>query len=304
MTVYLGDNGTVLIERKSGAPINATLEPADVSIERRRFSFGDHDVQGELISGDQIDLISVDGTDLTWIDGHNYPDWRGYVFIDPLGGIRLFDDFAGSLAGVIDEAVVLRTPSASKQIRITTRNNTYNYIGKVSGYEITTSRDTVDITQLGDEFKKSYEAGLISGQGQLNCNFEFRREKYCASNPEYTGLEYSVYLAQLCIRLTQGADFLGRFYIYDPGRDSDADSRFNKQAVWYEAECLVNNCIVNVNSGQIVETTISFVTTGMIKLLTGAPPQLLLNEDGTLLLQERSIGRLIGSVEDEITSVD
>lgn len=304
MTVYLGDNGTVLIERISGDPIIATLETADVSVPRRRFSFDGHDVQGELITGDQVDIVSTDSTDLTWINGHTDPDWRGYVFIDPLGGIRLYDSFADSLAGVVDEGIVLRVPTAAQELRIQTRNNTYNYVGKIEGYEITTERETVDITQLGHEFKKRYEAGLISGQGQLNCKFEFRRERPCVSSPEPAGLEYSIYLAQLCIRLTQGADFLGRFFIYDPETDDDSDSRFNQQAVWYEAKCLVSNCIVTVNSGQIVETTINFVTTGQIKLLTGAPPSLLLTESGTLLLQENSVGAMITAVDDVTTPVD
>ena len=305
MTVYLGDTGSVLFERKSGAPINATLLPADVSLERRRFSFADHDVQGELLSGDQVDIIRTDGGgNLELIASHvGHPDWRGYVFIDPLGGIRLYDTFAGSLAGVRDEGLELVIPSGTQTLRIETRNNTYNYVGKVQGYELTTTRDTVDITNLGDQFKKQYEAGLISGQGQLNCNFEFRRERPCVSNPEPTGLEYSMYLAQLCIRLTQGADFLGRFFVYDPNADEDSDSRFNQQAVWYEAECIVTNCTINVTSGEIIETVVNFVTTSTIKLLTGAPPSFLLSEDGTLLLQEASagFGRLIGSVEDEVT---
>ena len=41
---------------------------------------------------------------------------------------------------------------------------------------MTTSRDQVDTTNLGDQFRNQYEAGLISGQGTLNAFFEHRYE--------------------------------------------------------------------------------------------------------------------------------
>ena len=41
---------------------------------------------------------------------------------------------------------------------------------------MTTSRDQVDLTSVGDEFKSQYEAGLISGQGTMNCIWEHSYE--------------------------------------------------------------------------------------------------------------------------------
>ena len=290
MTVYFGDKGGIQLKRTSGAPINGALAASDVSVEKRRFSLANTNginlIQGDLISGDQVDIRRTDGGgNLQLVSGHDYPDWRGYVFIDQLGGIRLYNAFAPSLVGSLEEGLVLIQPSEAQQIEISTRSSQYNFLGQIREYEITTERETIDITQLGNQFKKQYEAGLISGQGQINCFFEYR-QSLCGEMGCGVGTEYVTYLAQLCIRLVQGADFFGRFFIYTPNTAESLDISGAQQSIWYEAECIVTNCTVNVSPTQVVETTINFVTTGPIKLLTGVPPAFLLQEDGALLLQE------------------
>jgi len=262
------------------------LEPGDVSVEKRRFSLADHDIQGELISGDQVDIKRTDGGNLVLVQGHNFPDWRGYVFIDQLGGIRLYDNFSDSLAGSLELAVPLAAATGVTQtVQITTRGSNYSYLGKVSGYELATSREVVNITQLGDQFKQQYEAGLISGQGQLTCFFEFKFDE-CNPLDCSPGTEYSIYLAQLCILLTQGADFLGRYFIYHPCGDNALDVTGDQQAVWYDADCVVTNCTISIDATRVIEATINFVTTGQIKLQTGVPQAFLLQEDASFLLQE------------------
>ena len=294
MTVYLGDSGAVQIKRKSGEPIRGTLVSGDVSVEKRRFSLADHDIQGELISGDQVDIKRTDGGNLQLVADHAYPDWRGYVFIDQLGGIRLYKDFSSALVGALNSGIELVSPTENQQLEISTRASNYNYVGEVISYELTTERDTVDITQLGNQFKQQYEAGLISGQGQLNCYFEYRRGT-CDPYVCPPGTEYSMYLAQLCIRLTQGADFIGRYFIYNPNSD---DSVENNQSVWYDAECVVTNCTISVAATEAIEATINFVTTGQIKLLTGVPPSFLLQEDSAMILQEDGTSRLLLAGQD------
>ena len=297
MTVYLGDKGAVQIKRKSGEPVRGRLVPDDVSVEKRRFSLDDNDIQGELISGDQVDLIRTDGGNLQLVEGHDYPDWRGYVFIDQLGGIRLYEKFADSLAGSLELAFELVQPSEDQQIEITTRSSRFNYLGEVYGYELTTERDTVDITGLGSQFKQQYEAGLISGQGQLNCFFEYRKQD-CDPYGCPPGTEYSWYLAQLCVRLVQGADFVGRYFVYHPDIDESASTTGEEQSVWYDTECIVTNCTITVTATQAIEATINFVTTGQIKLLTGVPPSFLLQEDSALILQEDGESRLLLAGQD------
>ena len=285
MTVYLGDNGAVQIKRKSGAPIIGELERGNVNVAKRRFSLTDKEIYGELITGDQVDIKRLGGGNLTLVSGHNYPDWRGYVFIDQMGGIRLFDNFADSLVGSLELSLPLVTTATAQNIQITTRASNYSYLGRVTGYELTTERETINTTQLGDQFQKQYEAGLISGQGQLDCFFEYKTD-ICDPSDCSLGTEYAFYLAQLCIRLTQGADFLGRFFVYRPSGDDRLDVTGDQQAVWYDAECIVTNCTVTISPTQVIETTINFVTTGKIQLLTGVPPAFLLKEDAAFLLQE------------------
>ena len=294
MTVYLGDHGAIELKRKSGAPIGGMLQPGDVSVEKRRFSLGDHDIRGELLTGDQVDIkrVKAGGDDLVLVAGHDYPDWRGYVFVDQIGGIRLFDNFSDSLTGSVEKSVALVSASVDQSIEIQTRGNNYNYLGKVKGYEITTERQSVDITHLGNQFVQQYEAGLISGQGTINCFFEYK-QLLCDPSGCAEGTEFAIYLAQLCIRLTQGADFLGRYFIYHPSIDDSLDVAGDEAAVWYECECIVTNCTVNVNTDQAIQATIQFITTDTIRLLTGVPPAYLLQEDSAFLLLERDGGRIM-----------
>ena len=131
MTVYLGTQGAVQIKRESGAPINGQLVPSDISVEKRRFSLNDYDVQGELISGDQVDIVRVDDGDLELVEGHNYPDWRGYVFVDQIGGLRLYDNFSDALSGSVEVAFKLVLPSGNQQLRITTRAARFQYLTRL-----------------------------------------------------------------------------------------------------------------------------------------------------------------------------
>ena len=113
-------------------------------------------------------------------------------------------------------------------------------------------------------------------------------------------IDNSIYLAQLCIRLTQGADFIGRYYIYKPPTPGDAEPTASRQAVWYDAECLVTNCTISVEATQAIRASVDFVTTGPIKLLTGVPRSFLLQEDSSFLLLEQSqdFGRIVLAGQD------
>ena len=291
MTVYFGEQGQLQIKRKSSEAIRGPLDPSDVSVEKRRFSVGNNDIQGELLTGDQVDITRKDGGNLQLVSGHNYPDWRGYVFVDQLGGIRLFKTFDQALSGSIEAAVILITPTENQDIEIKTRGSNYNNLGQIVNYEFTTERDTINITNLGDQFKKQYDAGLITGQGQINCFFEYRSE-LCDPSGCDSGVEFSIYLSQLCIRLVQGADFFGRFFIYTPSSDDSLDVTGDEQSVWYDAECIVTNSTINVAATKAIESTINFVTTGQIRLSTGIPPASLLQEDSALILQEDGVSKL------------
>lgn len=292
MTVYLGDHGFVELKRASGDNIAATIGISDVNPDRRRFSFA-QDVRSELIQGDQIDLVRTDGAKLDFIVGHDERDWRGYISVDIMGGIRLYDNFEASVRGELNEALELKEPAADNPVAIQTRGSRYLQLAQVKQFDFTTERETVDTTLLSDQFRKRYEAGLISGQGRLECFWDHKQE-LCDPYQCKDNTELPVYLAQLCIRLVQGADFMGRFFIYTPGGD---DPRASANAVWYEAECIVTNVSVNVSPTELIESSIDFLTTGPIRLLIGTPPNYLLTEEPALLLQEDGSGLLLAGTD-------
>ena len=287
MTVYLGDSGGLELKRTAGQAAEMTLLDGDVSVEKRRFS-PQEDFLGTFITGDQVDIETVDGSNLHLVAGHNFPDWRGFVFIDAVGGIRLFDSFKKAVGGEREQAVELVDWADRQDLTMKTRSDTFTSLAKITSYDFTTERETVNTTILGSQFVQQYEAGLIQGQGTIDCFWEHQYQ-LCDPDACDGAVEFSSYLAQLCIRLTQGADFFGRFFVYrdqDPGTNS----------VWYEAECIVTSASISVATNEAITSTIQFVTTGQFKLLTGIPPAYLMQEDGiSLILKEDGVSRIIVS---------
>jgi len=278
MAVFLGQNGHVELRRDaSNQALSTTLDPDDVNPDRKRFSVDF--AAGTLITGDQITIATSDKSPLELVDGHvdtddeYYPDWRGYVHVDDAGGLRLFSGFSEALAGKVDDALDLVKPSEAVSVTVQTRDTNYNCIGQVTQYELTTSRDQVQTDVLGDEFRSYYEAGMISGQGTLDCFWEHQLG-ICDGD---TKLEFSSYLARLILRLKQGSGFDGRFYVYCSAEHP---------SVWYDAKCLVTNIGLSVEPTQIIRTQIQFAATGPIVLHQGEPPAFLLKEDDGVILQE------------------
>jgi hypothetical protein len=277
LTIYFGDTGRIELKRDAIAGASTTiLDPADVNVDRRRFGLDDRD-HSALVTGDQVDIRTADGSTLELVAGHVFPDWRGYVHVDPLGGIRLYSKFEDAVAGGYDTALALIAPTTAKEIVIDTRNAGFRCLAKVRDYQFTSQREQVQITTLGDEFIQQYEAGLISGQGQLQCLWEHRA---ALCDPTATNAtEFPAYLAYLVTRVQQGAAFAARFVIYDGGEE--------EYTVWYEADCIATSCTVSVPAGGVVESGIQFVTTGAFRLRTGYLPSYLLQEDkSSYILQE------------------
>ena len=277
MAVFLGDSGYVEIRRDADPRgLLTKLDPDDVNASKRRFSVDFS--EGALITGDQIDMETVDGSELVLVAGHNgFNEWRGFIHLDDAGGIRLYDRFDDAIRGDLLPARELVKPSVAKQVRIRTRASNYNFLARIQEYELATTRDQIDLTVLGQEHRHWYDAGLISGQGSLNCLWEHRAS--CEDECKTNSIEFSVYLAQLVLRLQQGSDFFGRFFIY-------AGQHARDNSIWYEAECVITNVAVSVSPTQVPTTQVQFVTTGPVQLRQGIPPAYLLQEDGEVLLQE------------------
>ena len=283
MSVYFGSTGFIELKRDAiNSEIETTLNPDDVNVNKKRFSV--EKVLGSLITGDQIEIETADGSNLELLSGHNFPDLRKYIHIDDVGGIRLFNTFASALAGEVTNALTLTAPTSTKSILVRTRNTRFRPLAKVTEFEITTSRDTVDITNLNDEFRRQYENGLISGQGTIQTIWQHRN--FLNDTKDFENPDFPVYLSQLLVRMQQGADFEGRFYIYhDPTQSTNS--------VWYQSICVVTNVAINVPASGLVEARIEFVTNSEIRLHNGVPPSFLLLENSDKILQEDGDGILL-----------
>lgn len=287
MTVFLGHQGFVQLRRDSlNRPIVGTLKPDDVNVSKKRFSF-DFDENG-LISGDQVDIARTDKDangnfkDLELCSGHYGVTKRAFVHVDNVGGVRLYGSFDDAVCDKQSAAISLIVPTENQSIEVSTRNSVARCVAQMTAYEVTTNRETVDITSIGEEFRRSYANGLISGQGSMECLWDYK----CAiCDDGVTDVsEFPQYLAQLVIRTQQGADFDGFFYL-----DHSVDNRY----VWYEAKCVVTNVAMNVEPTQLIRTRVQFVTTGEIRLKIGIPPAYVLQEDNDLILLESEVGGLV-----------
>ena len=283
MSIYFGSTGFIELKRDAlNSALGTSLNPADVNTTKKRFSVDN--VSGSLITGDQVEIETVDGSNLELLSGHSFPDLRKYIHIDDMGGIKLYNNFATALAGEVTDALTLTAPSSTKNILIRTRNTRFRPLAKITEFEITTTRDTVDVTNLGEEFRQQYENGLISGQGTIQTIWQHRN--FQNDTADFASPEFPVYLSQLLVRMQQGADFEGRFYVYhDPSQATNS--------VWYQSMCVVTNVAINVPASGLVEARIEFITNGEIRLHNGVPPSFLLLENSDKILQEDGDGILL-----------
>jgi hypothetical protein len=293
MAVYLGNVGNIEITRKASEnDLESIVNPSDVNAGRSRFSF-DFD-EGSLISGDFIDITATDGTDLDFIDASGWGDntvqssGNWYIFIDELGGIRLYDNFDDSLEGSTEGLISLAAINRDIPIRVTVRDRDKRLLACVTDYELNTNRETVDITTLSDQYRQQYSS-LITGSGRITAQWDYVNE---------AGDEPVNYLMQLVLRTEIGSGFHAKFFIKSADTDAAGGSFSATQlndALWWEFDALVTNSATSFAPGDIIVSTIDFVATGPIKLrarttsarrlLQEAGDPILLEQGGYMLLE-------------------
>lgn len=286
MGVYLGNVGNIEITRKGGeSDLFSIVNPSDVNAGRNRFSF-DFD-EGSLISGDLLEITTTDGTDLDFIDATGWSNstvqssGNWYVFIDELGGIRLYDNFDDSLEGSTLGLVPLNAIARDIPIRVTVRDRDRRLLACITEYELNTNRETVDITALSDQYRQQYSS-LITGSGRLTAQWDYVNE---------AGSEPVNYLMQLVLRTEIGSAFHAKFYIKSANTDAAGGSftatQFN-DALWWEFDALVTSSATSFAPGDIIVSIIDFIATGAIKLRARTTTaRRLLQEDGSPLVLEQ-----------------
>ena len=158
----------------------------------------------------------------------------------------------------------------------------FNVLGNVTGYTFNTDRDAIDVTSLNDKFRKQFNAGLISGNGSIDCLFDY----------ETTGIEEpSLLMLQLIQRIDIGSQMELALYITDRSLDS------NLTSVYYQTSAVITRTGINVSAQDAIECTIDFVTDGEIRLLVGEPAGFVLLEDDDKIQVEQSLDYLLKEVD-------
>jgi hypothetical protein len=266
MTVYLGNAGNIELTRDSGDVIAGTIAPASVDVSKGMFSF-DFSF-GAFVTGDFVEFTST--TTLSFVSGWAYTKGNFFVNVDQLGGLRLYNTYSDAVAGTSNNRVALATPGASIAVSCTILNSVPRVLGQIVRFELSTDREAVDTTGLGDEFRNQYST-LITGSGSIECIFD-----YAVAGDT----EIAVYLHNLLLRQQFGSDFKANLYILSEGQAQGVNAA--NDSIWYEISGVMTQAAISCAAGDIIGSTFTFVTTGEIKLRvqTTTWGDLLLNSAG------------------------
>jgi len=285
MAVYLGSAGCFELRRTGGEEYLSEIAPSDVNPDNDRFSFDFP--AGQYLTGDLIEITTTDGSLLDFIDpsgwGDNtvYDDGKFFIYVDEAGGMALYTDFCEAVAGEVNGRVPLVAHDHVIPVKITVDNNYERIVAQVTEYEINTEREAVDVTELGDSFRQQYNS-LISGSGQLSCFFDYdARDCDPALGGENCDLELPIYMNQLILRNQIGSKFHAKATVIGRGNKPHGRPEDFDDEVWYEFDGVVTNVAMAFVPGETLKSTISFITTGQIKLRVRTITNYILQEQGS-----------------------
>lgn len=270
MTVYLGNAGNVELIRDSGDIISGIIKPSDVNVDLDRFSFNFN--SGAFVTGDFVEFSST--STLSFVSGYAYTKGNWFVNVDQLGGLRLYPTYSDAIAGAPNNRVQLATPGSNITVSCKILNSVPRLLANIIRFELSTDREAVDTSSLGDEFRNQYST-LITGSGSIDCIFDYATAGQT---------EIAVYLHNLILRQQFGSDFKANLYILTEGQAQGVNA--NNDSVWYEIQGVMTNAAIQCTAGDIIESRFTFVTTGEIKLRvqTTTWGDLLLNAAGDRML--------------------
>lgn len=293
MAVYLGTFGQISLLRKSGqGTFNSVVNSSDVNTSQKRFSF-DFDT-GFLITGDQVEIKSTNGATLSWIstagwsDGVKYSSGKWYINVDELGGIRIYSTFANAINGGSANAIALDALGSNIPIQVKVANNTSRLLGLITNYELSTQRESIDITALSDQFRSQWSS-LMSGSGQITCLWDYK-DLVNSGNDEVGN-----YLLQLAIRTEVGSEFSAQLFLKKPGYNPTGNAGQANDSLYYEIDGVLTATAVQFSTGTIVEMTANFITTGPIRLkaVLGVGDRILQEDTGRILLDQDATANLM-----------
>ena len=250
MTVYLGNAGNIELTRDSEDIITGTIKVASINVNKNMFSF---DVSlGAFVTGDFVEFSSA--SVLSFVSGYAYTKGNWFVNVDQLSGLRLYPTYADAVAGTSNNRVALAVPGANIAVSCKILNSVPRILANIIRFELSTDREAVDTTELGDEFRNQFST-LITGSGSIECIFD-----YAVAGDT----EVAVYLHNLLLRQQFGSDFKANLYILSEGQGQGVNAA--NDSVWYEINGVMTNAAISCAAGDIIGSTFTFVTTGEIKL--------------------------------------
>lgn len=291
MTFFVGHTGIVRLQRNASNSFPAIISPADVNTSLNRFSF--ENSEDNLITGDLVEISTTDARGIDFLpssfwglpEGQKANNARAVVNVNNVGGIRLYRDFADAINNVRAQEVSLSSfAGANLNVAIAVRDTRYNTLGSVTSFEINTDRGAMETTSLSDVFRQQYSAGLLSGNGSIECLFSY----------ETTGVaETPLLLLQIINRLDIGSSFKALLSL----SSVEKTATFTEE-VYYEVDAVITRAGVTVTADSLVSCSIDFVTTGEFKLRIGVPSEYILKEDNDAIYLEQSLDYLLQEVTD------
>jgi hypothetical protein len=291
MTFFVGHTGIVRLQRNASNSFPAIISPADVNTSLNRFSF--ENSEDNLITGDLVEISTTDARGIDFLpssfwglpEGQKANNAKAVVNVNNVGGIRLYRDFADAINNVRAQEVSLSSfAGADLSTSIAVRDTRYNTLGSVTSFEINTDRGAMETTSLSDVFRQQYSAGLLSGNGSIECLFSY----------ETTGVaETPLLLLQIINRLDIGSSFKALLSL----SSVEKTATFTEE-VYYEVDAVITRAGVTVTADSLVSCSIDFVTTGEFKLRIGVPSEYILKEDNDAIYLEQSLDYLLQEVTD------
>ena len=291
MTFFVGYTGAIKLRRGGESTFIASISPNDVNTLLNRFSFDGSD--DNLITGDLLEISTEDPRGLLFLPSAFWDvpglevadDARAYANINAAGGIRLFPTFNDAVNNErANEYSLTQFSGESLEVTIGIKDTKYNTLGSVTSFEINTDRAAMETTSLSDQFKQQYSAGLLSGNGSIECLFSYE---------SMANQEVPVFLLQVINRLGVGSEFGALLSI-----SSVEESASFREEVYYDIQAVVTRAGVTVAADALVSCSIDFVTTGEFKLRVGVPPEYILKEDNDAIYLEQSLDYLLKEVTD------
>jgi hypothetical protein len=303
MTVFAGHYGSIEFKRVgSNALLSLQIEPADISFSRKRFSLGEpggRDLAfGTITTGDRVRITTRDArglpfrfytnvTNTTYIDnpGASVGPLEFFANVDAMGAIRMYRTFTDAINNPGERylAVPLNKNQGEEvwDVQVALLPGAFNTLGEVQGFTISTDRETIDTTALGEKFR-GFSASAITGNGSVDCLFDL---KTVASE------EIPLALAELIQKVEVGSKFEGKFYILEPGPPQPPGYE-SFEGVYYQLNGVLSKSAFTVRADQIAECSFDFITAGEFKLRTGDVPVDLTTEDNVSIGNESTLEEL------------